>query len=357
MEFFVTNLQSIFVDSTYQIAGIILLTALFHVLVKLLLTGVSKSTQYTNNKYDDVIIEAITKPLLSLTWLLGITLTIEVFEGNEEIPLLDIANIALQVGAIILLSWAVIRIITAVENEAIKNLKGKNRLAEDGTISAFAKLLRIVIMISTALILLQNVGISISGLLAFGGIGGLAIGFAAQDLLSNFFGGLMIHLDRPFAVGDWVRSPDQNIEGTVEHIGWRVTTIRTFDKRPLYVPNSTFSNISVENPGRMRNRRIKETIGLRYDDAKQVRVILTEIREYLLNHNEIDTTQTLMVNFNEFNDSSMDFFIYCFTKTTVWTKFHSIKEEVLLDILDIIIKHGADVAYPTQRLNVEVVGN
>ena len=108
---------------------------------------------------------------------------------------------------------------------------------------------------------------SVSGLLAFGGIGGIAVGFAAKDLLANFFGGLMIYLDRPFSVGDWIRSPDKEIEGTVEDIGWRLTRIRTFDKRPLYIPNSIFASISVENPSRMSNRRIYEKIGIRYDDC------------------------------------------------------------------------------------------
>ena len=82
---------------------------------------------------------------------------------------------------------------------------------------------------------------------------------------------MFVYLDRPFAVGDWVRSPDREIEGTVENIGWRVTRIRTFDKRPLYIPNSIFSQIAVENPSRMSNRRIKETIGIRYDDASKNR--------------------------------------------------------------------------------------
>ena len=116
---------------------------------------------------------------------------------------------------------------------------------------AMAKLLRLSVIITAGLVVLQTLGFSISGVLAFGGVGGIAVGFAARDLLANFFGGLMIYLDRPFSVGDWVRSPDRNIEGTVERIGWRLTVIRTFDKRPLYVPNSVFANIAVENPSRM----------------------------------------------------------------------------------------------------------
>jgi len=84
-------------------------------------------------------------------------------------------------------------------------------------------LLRASIVITAALVILQNLGFSISGVLAFGGVGGIAVGFAAKDLLANFFGGLTVYMDRPFVVGDWVRSPDKNIEGTVEHIGWRLT--------------------------------------------------------------------------------------------------------------------------------------
>jgi MscS family membrane protein len=200
---------------------------------------------------------------------------------------------------------------------------------------------------------MQSLGYSVSGVLAFGGIGGLAVGFAAKDLLANFFGGLTIYLDRPFKVGDWVRSPDKEIEGTVEDIGWRLTRIRTFDKRPLYVPNATFTQISLENPSRMLNRRIKETIGIRYDDANKMQYIVNDTREMLLNHADIDTTQTLMVNFNQFAPSSLDFFIYTFTKTTNWAEFHHIKQDVMLAIINIIEAHGAECAFPTSTLHIE----
>ncbi|MDW3139099.1 mechanosensitive ion channel family protein, partial [Vibrio sp. 1288] len=184
----------------------------------------------------------------------------------------------------------------------------------------------------------------LSGLLTFGGVGGLIVGLAAKDLLSNFFGGLMIYFDRPFKVGDWIRSPDRQIEGTVERIGWRMTSIRTFDKRPLYVPNSVFSNIVVENPSRMLNRRIYEVVGLRYDDADKVPEIITAVREMLKNHKDIDTRQTLIVNFDTFGPSSLNFFIYTFTKTVNWVRYHEVKQDVLLKVVGIIKEHNADIA-------------
>jgi MscS family membrane protein len=199
---------------------------------------------------------------------------------------------------------------------------------------------------------MQSLGYSISGALAFGGVGGIAVGFAAKDLLANFFGGFIIHLDRPFKVGDWVRSPDRNIEGTVEHIGWRLTTIRTFDKRPLYVPNATFTTIAVENPSRMFNRRIYENIGIRYADVSLMETIVADIRAMLENHEEIETKQTLIVNFQAFNASSLDIMVYTFTKTVNWVKFHEVKQNVLLRISQVIESHGAEVAFPTRTLHL-----
>ncbi|MEE8269727.1 MAG: mechanosensitive ion channel family protein, partial [Nitrospinaceae bacterium] len=186
----------------------------------------------------------------------------------------------------------------------------------------------------------------------FGGIGGMAVGFAAKDLLANFFGGLTIYLDRPFAVGDWIRSPDRDIEGTVENIGWRLTRIRTFDKRPLYIPNATFTTIAVENPSRMLNRRINETIGIRYDDAGKMETIVGKVKNMLSNHPEIDTGRTLIVNFNAFAPSSLDFFIYTFTKTTDWVYFHEVKQDVMLKIIKIIEEEGAECAFPTSTVHL-----
>ena len=136
-------------------------------------------------------------------------------------------------------------------------------------------------------------------------------------------------------------------------IGWRLTIIRTFTQRPLYVPNSVFASISLENPSRMLNRRIYETIGVRYDDAAVVEPIVSDVKAMLEAHPEITTERTMMVNFNAFGPSSLDFFIYCFTHTTVWAEYHKIKQDVLLKIHDIIVSHGAEVAFPTTTVHLQ----
>ncbi|MGB1558200.1 MAG: mechanosensitive ion channel family protein, partial [Oceanococcaceae bacterium] len=208
------------------------------------------------------------------------------------------------------------------------------------------------VLITAFLIILQTLGYSISGVLAFGGLGGMAVAFAAKDLLANFFGGAMVYMDKPFKVGEWVRSPDRSIEGTVEHIGWRTTRIRRFDKRPITVPNGVFTSLVIENPSRMTNRRINETVGIRYSDAEKMGAITDAVRDYLRSSSDIDQQQTIIVNFNAFGPSSLDFFFYCLTTTTNWVEFHRVKHAVMLKVLQIIEEHGAEVAFPTRTLEI-----
>ncbi|WP_272574136.1 mechanosensitive ion channel family protein [Providencia sp. PROV259] len=216
-----------------------------------------------------------------------------------------------------------------------------------------ARVFKTTIFVVMVLLFGEHFGMSLSGLMAFGGIGGIAIGMAGKDILSNFFSGLMLYFDRPFNIGDWVSSPDRNIEGTVVEIGWRITKIITFDHRPLYIPNSVFSSISVENPGRMTNRRIKTEIGLRYEDSDKIGAIVDDIRAMLQQDPNIDTSQTLLVYFDAFADSSLNIMVYCFTKTTVWAEWLAAQQAVYLKIIEIVKRHDADFAFPSQTLYVE----
>ena len=302
----------------------------------------------TKNLWDDAILDALRKPVSLIIWAMGVYLATQIIQAATQAVIFNAMGALRDAVIIAALAWFLVQLIGHSE----RNILEKKEDADKTTVTAIGKLLRLSVVVTAVLVALQTLGFSISGVLAFGGIGGIAIGFAAKDLLANFFGGLMIYLDRPFAVGDWIRSPDRNIEGTVEKIGWRLTLIRTFDKRPLYVPNSIFTQIAVENPQRMLNRRIYETIGLRYDDASKVREIVRLVKDMLTHHPEIDTSQTMIVNFNKFASSSMDFFIYTFTKTTNWIYYHEVKQDILLKIVDIIEQEGAEIAFPTSTIHL-----
>ena len=335
-------------DDTWilQIFIIVFAALLLDFVQKKVLRRLRKKLKITSNLWDDAFIHAVIKPLSLLIWVVGLTVALEVANFNSALKVFE-------VGIIIVISWTLIRLIVFVEENVIQQQAIKGKIVDRTTADAISQLLRVSVIITSVLVGLQSLGFNISAVLAFGGISGIAVGFAAKDLLANFFGGLMVYLDRPFSVGDWIRSPDRNIEGTVEKIGWRLTSIRTFDKRPLYIPNSMFSSISVENPSRMSHRRIYETIGVRYEDGKQLPEIINAVKVMLKQHPEIDTTQTMIVNFNQFAPSSLDFFIYTFTKTTDWVKFHEVKQDVLFKITEIIEKHDAEIAFPTSTIHIE----
>ncbi|MCF6234768.1 MAG: mechanosensitive ion channel family protein [Gammaproteobacteria bacterium] len=349
-----SNIEFLGSDSIWvtQIFAVIFITLLIDFIQKRVLKRLHKRLLKTATLWDEALIEAIRKPLSLLIWVVGITLAADITGQNSEAAIFDIVSTIRAIGVIFAIIWFALRLVNCTQKNLIASRKNSAKPIDHTTADAISKLLKISIIITGLLITLQTLGFSISGLLAFGGVGGIAIGFAAKDLLANFFGGVMIYLDRPFTVGDWIRSPDREIEGTVEEIGWRLTRIRTFDKRPLYIPNSVFSTVSVENPSRMTNRRIKETIGIRYADANKMNSIISAVKEMLKNHPEIDQKQTLIVNFNSFAPSSLDFFIYTFTRTTDWIKFHEIKQDVLLKICDIIESHGGEIAFPTTTIHL-----
>jgi len=331
---------------------IVFITLLINYIWRRYFLRVKRRLAQTRVLWDDALWESIHKPIAVLIWVIGISYAAEITNNIVGSQFKEILSTLRELSLIAALSWFLIRFIRNAETNILDPERNKDTTVDTTTVHAIAKLLRASVIITAVLIVMQTLGYSISGLLAFGGIGGLAVGFAAKDLLSNFFGGLMIYLDRPFKVGDWIRSPERNIEGTVEYIGWRQTHIRTFDKRPLYVPNSIFTSIAVENPSRMQNRRIYETIGIRYDDVNKVEAIIGGVKEMLQKHPEIDQDATLIVNLNKFAPSSLDFFVYTFTKTTDWVKFHKIKQDVMLKIIRIISSNDAEMAFPTSTVHL-----
>jgi MscS family membrane protein len=335
---------------------LIVLTALIagFILNKLLNRLQSKSAQ-TPTVWDDALIEACRTPAIWLIWILGINFALSIMAQRINSPLQDLIDPLNRLAIIVLGVLFINGFIKRAESNLL-DPKYMKKPMDPTTVKAVSKLFRAAVVITAVLVIMQFLGYSVSGLLAFGGIGGIAVGFAAKDLLANFFGGLMIYLDRPFSVGDWVRSPDKEIEGVVEDVGWRLTRIRTFDKRPLYIPNAVFANISVENPSRMSNRRIYESVGIRYDDIACMAAIVDQVTAMLREHNEIDSDQVIIVNFDKFAPSSLDFFIYAYTKTTDWVKYHEVKQDVLLQVSAIIEANKAEIAFPTSTLHIAPPG-
>lgn len=199
----------------------------------------------------------------------------------------------------------------------------------------------------------EQFGMSMSSILTFSGIGGVAIGMAGKDILNNLLSGIIIYIDRPFTTGDWISSVDQKINGIVDDIGWRTTKIITFENRPVYIPNSLLSNVSIENSGKMTNRRINATISLRYQDADKIDSIVKGIQILLTQDDRVDQSQTLLVYFNNFSESSLDIEVYCFTKTTIWEEWLSIQQDIFIRMIHIVKKYKADFAFPSRTLYLD----
>ncbi len=334
-------------SDTVSLLIVLVATLVLSFVSRVIVNGLGKRAAATKTQWDDALTNSIRLPMFTLIWVIGVGLAANIVLAGSQDNVIKTINALRDLLVIIVITWFVLRFINHAQGNFRQSLMENNKPVDHSAMDAIGKLLRLAVVIVGSLIAMQTLGFSISGVLTFGGIGGIAIGFAAKDLLSNFFGGLIIYLDRPFAVGDWIRSPDREIEGTVEEIGWRVTRVRNFDSRPLYIPNSVFSSIALENPSRMTNRKIYETIGIRYDDANAIEAIVQETTEFLKSHPGIDQDKSVMANFTAFAPSSLDFFVYCFTKTSSGAEFNLIKQGILLKVLEIIKHNNAEIAYPT----------
>ncbi|RMF13799.1 MAG: mechanosensitive ion channel family protein, partial [Alphaproteobacteria bacterium] len=203
--------------------------------------------------------------------------------------------------------------------------------------------------------ILEIWGIAVGPIIAGLGLFGVAVALGAQDLFKNLISGLFVLGERRFEPGDWIRV-EGVVEGTVEHIGFRTTTVRRFDKAPVYVPNSQLADRAVTNFSRMTHRRIYWVIGLEYrTTVEQLRRIRDEIEALL--RADPDFAQppevSLFVHVDRFAESSIDLMLYCFTRTTDWGEWLKIKERLALEIKRIVEEAGSGFAFPLRALYVE----
>lgn len=294
-------------------------------------------------------------PLLTLIWGLGLTHSLQELLLFLELPIKErMLMLAQNLFILFIVVWAVYRWKNRFENIIIEKLLLKTRSKSNQALTtALSKLSNIVLFIIAVTTALQIMGVPLNALLAFGGIGGLAISWAGKDIIANFFGGFMIYVNRHFAIGDWIKSTNKNFEGVVEDIGWYMTRIRTLDRRPTYIPNSLITDAIIENPGRMYNRRIRITVGLRYDDIAHVHPVAQEIQAMLEEHEGIDQNQRFFASFSDFNSCSLDIDVSAFTRSTDYDKFREVKEDVLLKIADIVEQHKAEFAFPTSTIHLQ----
>ena len=331
-----------------QALGVFLLFLVFRKLFTLIiLKSLHKMAAFTKTSFDDKLLKVVEGPLKFSFIIIGLYFALVI--ANIESASLDKV---IKTLIIFVIFWLLYNAVNILDETIYKFARkfGKELYREIGAF--FIKTLKIFIFAIGLVSILQEWNINVSAFLASLGLGGLAFALAAKDTAANLFGGLSILADRALKIDDWIKVGD--VEGTVEDIGLRTTKIRTFEKSLVTVPNQIIANNPIENFSRRGIRRIKMRIGLIYGTSKeQIDAIVRDIRNMLQSHPQIAKDATLLVNFDEFADSSLSIFIYCFTNTANWAKYLEIREDVNKKIMDIVAKHGSDFAFPSQSIYVE----
>ncbi len=331
----------------------ILLAIFFGLFVRMLVRigarVLSRLAAKTQTSWDDDIILSLVGPAAlfanTLVWMALLPLLR--FEGVVQ----TILSKTLEILLFVAITWGFYKLAAMAGQHLSKVAKrGDNRL--DAQLAELAsRTLKIFVVVLGVLLGAQNIGINVFSLLAGLGIGGLAVALAAKDTLANFFGSIMIMLDRPFRIGHWIKVGDS--DGEVEHIGFRSTRIRTFYNSLISVPNMNLATETVDNMGMRHYRRVKTTVGVTYDTPPdKLEAFLEGIKQIIL-ANPHTRKDYFHVVFNDFGNSSLDILLYFFLKVPDWSRELVERQNVLLEIVRLADELGVSFAFPSTSLYVE----
>ncbi|MBO6505724.1 MAG: mechanosensitive ion channel family protein [Kordiimonadaceae bacterium] len=316
------------------------------------LRRLEKIVAKTDNEIDDTLVEALRNPIRFVPIVLG------VFLSTSYLSLApDLQQFATNLNRSLIaftIFWALYRISDPLSEIMMRAA----HVLTSSMIQWLAKAVKIAFGLLGAATILEIWGIQVGAIIAGLGLFGVAVALGAQDLFKNLIAGLFVIGERRFHPGDWILVPGI-VEGTVEEIGFRTTTVRRFDKAPVYVPNAQLSDNAVTNFSRMTYRRIKWVIGLEYGSTgEQLAQIRAAIEEYVTSNKDfVQPSETSsFVRIDRFSDSSIDILLYCFTRTTDWIEWLAIKEKLLLHIKEVVEDAGTGFAFPSRTLYLEAIG-
>ncbi len=345
--------QDLFGVSADKIAiffAIILLTFIVRAIVLYIIDHkITALVEKTDTELDDKLVAAVNKPISYFILLQGFYLSTIYLQLSEAVDKL-IYNVYLLAIAFIGL-YLIFRVIDVLSYYLHREAEKTDSTLDDQLVPLLIKSLRILVLALGILFILDNFGYNIASILAGLGIGGLAFALAAQDTVGNVFGSITIFSDKPFQLGDWIRIGDS--EGTVEDIGFRSTRIRRFDQALIALPNNHFTKSAVVNYSAMNKRRIKFNLGLTYGTStSQMREVVAGIKKIIEDDSRFDHS-FYMVKFDDFGAYSLNIFIYCFTKTTAWHEFLTVREDFNLAIMELVENLGVEIAFPSQTVYLD----
>lgn len=238
------------------------------------------------------------------------------------------------------------------KSSLVKKMKEKtSKDVEDSMFDFILKIVRAIIYIVAGFIVITLLGVNLNGLVAGLGVGGVIVTLAAQDTAKNLFGGLVIFLDKPFIVGDWIEMAPY--EGTVEDITFRSTRVRTFENSVVNVPNSVISNSSIINWSKMEKRRYKTNLCLELDTPlEKLDIFQKRVRE-MLQQREAIYDESIIVKFDEIKDNGINVLVSSYTESVDYTSYLSEKENINRKIMKILREEHIELAYDTKTLYVK----
>lgn len=335
----------------WQWIALVLLAAGAWALAPLVVSAVTQAVRpmvrRTETNADDQILAALIAPARALIAL--VVFSLGALSLRLAIPvqqsLLDLETALGVLGFI----WAASRLIDVAGNVLRERLEREGRRAVTSVIPLGRRAAKLFLFAIAAIALLQNLGFNVTGLIAGLGVGGLALALAAQKTIENLFGGVSLIADQAVRVGDFCKFGEGQI-GTIEEIGLRSTRLRTIDRTLITIPNSDFSQRPLENFGARDRIRLLAILGLRYEtDPDQLRWILDALRRELIRHPRI-AHEDSRARFVGFGASSLDVEVAAYVKTTVWTEFLAVREDVFLRFMEIVRAGGSGFAFPSQTL-------
>ncbi|MGW8123954.1 mechanosensitive ion channel family protein [Roseivirga echinicomitans] len=339
---------------TWQLLGglfIITFAYILHLILTILLRVFIFRLLHKYGKVDlaNTVIKPVAKPFSLVIVFAFVSLLIPTL----QLPITISKYLILGVGALLplfatMFFYKMVDVLGAYMKKVAE--RTENTL-DDQLVPLVRKILKTFVVLVGIMAILDGLKFDIWPLITGLSIGGLAVALAAQDTLKNFFGSVMIFIDRPFQIGDWVTSDE--VDGTVEEVGFRTTRIRTFRNSLMYVPNSVISNRTVDNHGKREYRRYYTKLAITYDTpADLIEVFVNGVEKIVLNHPDT-RKDAYNIFLNDYGASSLDVMLYIFFKVPTWNEELRCRQEIMLSVNRLAEKLGVRFAFPTQTLMVE----
>ncbi|MDD3244643.1 MAG: mechanosensitive ion channel family protein [Candidatus ainarchaeum sp.] len=311
-----------------------------------------KLTKITKNKIDDIVAKILSKPMPLKIIIVMIFFNIGFKFLNTSLGLKNFVKQATFVVVVLAIALFLIKFFIGLIEEYLEEYaKKSDSKYDDQLIPLLKSLVKIVFFLFAILVILSNLGYDVTALLAGLGIGGIAIAFAAKDILENLISGVTIFVEKPFKMGDTLKTSEG--VGSVEEIGIRSTKIRTFDNTVVVIPNRLLSTNSVENISSRRARRENYTVGLTYNTSVTKIEKAQEIVKKILNKNKNVEQDTIVVGFESFGDYSLNIRIIYWIISLDYNEYVNTKNNINLTIKKEFEKEKIDFAFPTQTIEIK----